>query len=264
MNGMDKGEAFSRGDISSTFVKGMAVLKAFDDTKPRLTLSEIAEITQLDRAAVRRLALTLVHLGYVGKSGRHFSLTPRILVLAGGFLRNNGFGTHIQPILNRFSERLGSAISLAMLDGSEAVYVAQSTLHNSAVSFGFTVGSRIPVLHTSIGRMLLAYGDPDKAGTLVREVPLTAYTNATVCDRNAIRGRIDEARTRGFVIVDGEFEAGVTGFSVPVGPIGQLKAVLGASEPYSVVADEDTRARFIDILQQCAVELDRSKILGAD
>jgi IclR family pca regulon transcriptional regulator len=264
MSSSDNGSKAQNRDISSTFIKGMAVLEAFDDTNTRLALSDIAALTGLDRASVRRLVLTLVELGYVRKSGRHFLLTPRVLVLAGGFLRGNRFGTFVQPVLNRYAALLGSAISLAMADGDEAVFVAQSTLQNSAVSFGFTIGSRLPLLHTSIGRMLLAYGDPHQTGAFVNDAELTAYTNDTLMDRGIIGERIEEVARQGFAIVDGEFEARVTAFAVPIGHKGNLNAVLGASEPFHAVANVDERYRYIDVLQQCAIELERSKVLGAD
>ena len=66
-------------DVSLTFIKGMAVLKAFDAANTHLTLPQIARITGIDRAITRRLVLTLVQLGYVQQKERVFSLTPRIL-----------------------------------------------------------------------------------------------------------------------------------------------------------------------------------------
>ena len=54
--------------------------------------------TGLDRAVARRLVLTLVHLGYVSQEERVFFLTPKILVLAGGFLQGM-FAEMINPKL---------------------------------------------------------------------------------------------------------------------------------------------------------------------
>jgi len=64
-------------NISSTFVKGLSLFKAFDHANSRLTLADIARRTGMDRASVRRLTLTLVHLGYVAKEDRFYALTPK-------------------------------------------------------------------------------------------------------------------------------------------------------------------------------------------
>lgn len=254
--------AFADRDISSTFVKGLAVLKAFDDTHTRLTLSEIAQITGLDRASVRRLTLTLVHLGYAEKDGRHFSLSPQVLILAGSFLRGNQFGTHIQPLLNRCSKRIGHTVSLAIPDGRSAVYVAQSTLDDDMISFGFTVGSRLPLLHTAIGRMILAFAPQDWAEDTVHTSDFEQYTPDTTMDREAILKRVQGFRTLGYSIVENEFEAGVTGFAVPVGGLNALKAVVGTSQSTLGIQSEQERLKIINLLQQVAQELSRSRLFS--
>ncbi|KAA2311810.1 helix-turn-helix domain-containing protein [Puniceibacterium sp. HSS470] len=255
--------AFADRDISSTFVKGMAVLKAFDDTHTRLTLAEIAQITKLDRASVRRLTLTLVYLGYAEKDGRHFSLSPQVLILAGSFLRGNQFGTHIQPLLNRYSGRIGQTVSLAIPDGNSAVYVAQSTVQEDAVSFGFTVGSRLPLLHTAIGRMILAFAPPDWSEETIRNTTFEQYTPETTMDPDEILRRTNQCRTLGYTIVENEFEPGVTGFAVPVGGLHTLKAVVGTSKSTLSIRSEDDRLQTISLLQQVAQELGRSRMFSS-
>lgn len=259
---LQKKQELSDRSISSTFIKGMEVLKAFDDTHTRLTLSEIAQITNLDRASVRRLTLTLVHLDYAQKNGRHFSLTPKVLTLAGSFLRGNQFGTLIQPLLNRYSNQVGATISLAILDDDEAVYVAQSTTYEEDVSFGFTIGSRLPLLHTSIGRMILAFSDPDWTSDMLCNAPFGQYTLETAMDREEIAQRVAVCRSQGYAIVDGEFEIGATGFAVPIGAPNDIKAVLGSSRPSLSVRSSEERLKMIGLLQQVAMELERSRIFS--
>ncbi|AXB45522.1 hypothetical protein A4R43_26035 [Amycolatopsis albispora] len=64
----------------------MAVLRAFDGDRPELTLSQAAKATELDRATVRRLLLTLTELGYVTRRGRVFRLAPRTMELGRAYL----------------------------------------------------------------------------------------------------------------------------------------------------------------------------------
>lgn len=248
-------------DISTTFAKGLAVLRVFDDTHSHLTLSEVAALTGFDRAAVRRLMLTLVHLGYARRDGRQFLLTPRVLILAGSFLRGNQFGTHVQPLLNRFALRIGSTVSLAILDGESMVYVAQSTTYDHEITFGFTIGSRLPLLPTALGRMMLAYGDPDWAAGMIRTAPLRAHTTQTLLDRAAIAASVAHIRTDGHAIIANEFEPGVTGYAVAVGPLGDPRAVVGTSRP--TVETQDA-AEVITALSDAARELARTRLFGPD
>src|SRR5262245_10878939 len=56
-----------------TLAKGLAVLRAFGEARPRMTLSEAAVEIGLSRASARRILRTLAGLGYVEQDGRHFA-----------------------------------------------------------------------------------------------------------------------------------------------------------------------------------------------
>lgn len=242
-------------DISLTFVKGMNVLKAFDAAHTHLTLPQIARITGLDRATTRRLVLTLVHLGYVQQRERLFSLTPRILVLAGGFLQGRQFGKAIQPVLRAFAHRIGEAISMAMIDGYEAVYVAHAGGDAGMVSIGFTVGSRVPLLHTSIGRALIAFSNSTTADDILKNTPTYKFTPMTIENRNAIRKDVAATVERGYAFVDGEFEAGVAAMAVPVRGSGPEPAALGVSASSARFKSDEFRKTVRETLNECSTAI---------
>jgi len=73
-------------DFVQSLERGLAVIRAFDETRPELTLSDVARATGLTRAAARRFLLTLIDLGYVRSDGRLFALRPRILELGYAYL----------------------------------------------------------------------------------------------------------------------------------------------------------------------------------
>lgn len=241
-------------DISLTFLKGMTVLRAFDETHSQLTLAEIGRLTNIERAAVRRLVLTLVHLGYVRKEDNRYSLTPHVLVLGSGFLRGNQFGRLVQPLIEMCARELGYSVGLAMRDGDAPVYVAQSSQQNARYTIGFTVGSRLPLLHTSIGRMLLAWGDETWAGEMIATLPLQRHTADTLMDREQIAAAVADCRAKGVSVVRGEFEAGAIGIAVPVGPMGRAEAALGLSEPISQITPEE-QPRLTEVLNRYAVQI---------
>ncbi|WP_346910187.1 IclR family transcriptional regulator C-terminal domain-containing protein [uncultured Roseibium sp.] len=239
-------------DISLTFAKGMSVLRAFDAAQTHLTLPQIARATGLDRAIARRLVLTLVHLGYVKQDDRVFSLTPKILVLAGGFLQGRQFGKTIEPVMRSFSSQISEAISMAMIDGYQAVYVAHAGAKANSVSIGFTVGSKVPLLSSAIGRALVAACSCDVAEELIANAPLEQYTDVTEMDRAAIAADIAETAKRGYAYVDGEFEAGVAAIAIPVRPDQAEPAAIGVSGDVSRFEDPAVRQHIVDTLRECA------------
>jgi len=215
--------------LSQTFAKGLAVLRAFDEAHSHLTLAEVARRAGLDRAAARRLVLTLEHLGYVRRRGRVFSLTPRVLILAGGFLRGHRFGIAVQPVLAAAAARVGEQVSLAMPDGEHAVYVAQAAPAGGLVSLGLTLGSRVPLAQTAIGQALLAF---------MAQPPV------------AMPRDLSGVRRAGFAFVDGAFEPGMAGLAVPVGAGG--KAAVGMSAPSGRLAQGPGRAACLAALRDAA------------
>ena len=247
-------------NIASTFAKGMAVLAAFDGSASSLSLADISRVTGQDRAAARRGALTLEQLGYLKRSGRQFLLTPKVLALAGGFLRANRFGSDVQPVLNQHAAVLGSEIALAVRDQDRVLLIAQSTVLRGPVSFGFTPGSHLPLLHTSLGRMLLACEPEGLANGLAMSAPMPRHTEHALMDRQAIAATVQNARTDGFCISDSEFENGILGYAVPVNGPDQSAVVAGTTLPRGA-AGGPGKDSVLQALQLCASELRQNSAL---
>lgn len=242
-------------NIAATFAKGMAVLEAFaTEAETGLSLAEIARRTGQDRAAARRGALTLVNLGYLRRDGRHYRLSPRVLRLAGAFLQANRFGRLVQPVLNHHAAALGAEITLACRDGDGALLLAQSNAHSGPVTQGFTLGSRLPLWHTALGRMLLALEPPETMRALLQAARLPRPTPQALTDPAAIAAAIDTARAAGHALSDGEFEPGIVGLAVPVGPPGVQPVVAGSSTPRGT-GDALHVEALLRGLQHCAAEL---------
>ena len=73
-------------DYVQSFVRGLDVIRAFSRFRPRMTLSEVAEETQMTRAAARRFLLTLVKENYAQSDGKYFELRPKVLDLGFAYL----------------------------------------------------------------------------------------------------------------------------------------------------------------------------------
>ncbi len=239
-----------RSELSQTFIRGMAVLKLFDATHTHLSLADVARLCDLDRAVARRLTLTLEHLGYLRRDGRVFSLTPKVLVLAGGFLQGHQFGTVVQPVLEAHSQDLGEQFSLAMIDGQDAVYVAQAMSGRHRVSFGFTLGSRLPLLQTAIGRALLSIAEPSLVERAIRSAPLEQFTKGSIVDRVRLAAKILHAQDLGYALVKSEFEAGVTGMALPIHAASGAIMAIGISAIQQKFTDA-MHDRSLEVLRDC-------------
>ena len=240
---------------ASTFAKGLKVLSCFETGRRDLTMAEVSRLTGFDRATTRRLCLTLVDSGYLQKEDRAFRLTPKILAMAGGYLTANDFGRSVQPVLNQFAEEFEGEIALAMRDGDRAIYIARSATSSARISFGFSIGSTLPLLPTAVGQMLLARGlASDVDLDLARLIP-EKLTEATDMDLTSIRQKIEQAASQGYAFVRNEFEMGAAGIAVPVGNIGASPAVLATTASINQFDKAAEFDRALDILRRAAMNL---------
>ncbi|WP_029003302.1 IclR family transcriptional regulator [Azorhizobium doebereinerae] len=202
-------------DTLGGFAKGLAVIEAFDETRQRLTIADVARLTGLDRATSRRCLLTLTRLGYADFDGKFFSLTPRILRLGHAYLASTPLPRIVQPYLERLSEATGESCSCSILDGTEIVYVARAS-QRRVMSIGLAVGSRLPAYCASMGRVLLAALPPGEAEARLRDTARPALTPRTRTDMADLMAELERVRGQGYALVDEELEIGLRAIAIPV------------------------------------------------
>jgi IclR family pca regulon transcriptional regulator len=66
-------------DFVLSLARGLRVIETFERHALGLSIAEIARATELSRAAVRRLLITLELLGYIEANGRKYQLRQRKL-----------------------------------------------------------------------------------------------------------------------------------------------------------------------------------------
>lgn len=195
--------------------RGLAVIRAFDTQHSELTLSDVARICGLTRAASRRFLLTLCDLGYVRTDGRLFSLTPRVLELGYSYLSSLSLAEVAEPHLERLVAEVRESSSMSVLDGDDIVYVARVPA-GRIMRVAINVGTRFPAYATSMGRvMLAALADEHREAYLdrVRIEPLTGRTLRTTAE---LRAELARVRLHGHAVVDQELEEGLRAIAAPV------------------------------------------------
>ncbi|AGZ42123.1 putative IclR-family transcriptional regulator [Actinoplanes friuliensis DSM 7358] len=195
--------------------RGLAVIRAFDAHHAELTLSEVARICDLTRAAARRFLLTLTDLGYVRTDGRLFSLTPRVLELGYSFLSSLSLPEVALPHLERLVAEVHESSSVSVLDGDEVVYVARVPTRR-IMTVAINVGTRFPAYATSMGRVLVAHLGAEQIDAYLARVRLEQLTAHTVKSAASLRTELGKVRDQGFAIVDQELEEGLRSMAAPV------------------------------------------------
>jgi IclR family transcriptional regulator, pca regulon regulatory protein len=243
-----------RSDQVQSFARGLAVIRAFAE-RPELTLSEVARLSGLTRAAARRFLLTLVDLGYVRTDGRSFALRPRVLELGYAYLSTLGLDDVAAPHMEQLVASMRESSSISVLDGDDIVYVVRVPT-SRIMTVTIAVGTRFPAYPTSMGRVLLAALSPAALKEYLERVSLQPLTRRTITGRAALRAVLEDVGAKGYALVDQELEDGLRSVAVPiVDRNDNVIAALNASVHASRATLDDLRRRILPEVQATAARI---------
>ena len=250
-----EGGGMNPRDYVSSLARGLEVLRAFNRTRRKMTLSEVAAETDNSRAGARRILLTLVHEGYAVADGKLFDLTPQVLELGYSVLSSKGAWDIARPFIDHLSEEIRESCSAAVLDKFDVVYVSGAQYHR-VISVGITVGARFPAHCTATGRVLLASQPSEMWPGILKNIPLTRMTERTTTDRNEFRKILEDVRAKGWSMVDQELEIGLISIAVPLrNSAGGLVGAINVGVPTVRITPSDMEARVLPRLLETAASI---------
>jgi len=248
-------DALTDPSFMTSLARGLAVIRAFSDSRRSLTIAQISQKTGIPRAAVRRCLHTLKQLGYADSDVNNFSLRPKILTLGYSYLSSTPLTVSAQPYLNNISRTLGESCSLAVLDDNEVLYVARSAA-SRVMSVALNTGSRLPAYCTSLGRAMLAHLPDDQLKAYFEKVKLRALTEKTVVSQKRLRDILAGVRENGYAVIDEELEVGLRSIAVPVrGASGNVLAALNVGAQAARVSVAQMEEDILPVLLRGAQEL---------
>ena len=251
----DAGLAARSSDFVQSLDRGLAVIRAFGPDRERLSLSEVARVTGLTRAAARRFLLTLVKLGYVRNDGREFSLRPRVLELGYAYLSGLALPEVAAPHMEELVARLHESSSISVLDGHHIVYVVRVPTKR-IMTVAISVGTRFPAYATSMGRVLLAQLSDDELERYLAEATFERLTSRTVTNPARLRTIVRDAARQGYAIVDQELEEGLRAVAAPIRGADVGSAAINVSAHASRVSMGAMRGQILPALLETARQIE--------
>src|SRR5450830_992300 len=248
-------DALTDPSFMTSLARGLAVVRAFSDTRRTLTIAQISQKTGIPRAAVRRCLHTLKQLGYADSEVNNFSLRPKILTLGYSYLSSTPLTVSAQPCLNNITRTLNESCSLAVLDDNEVLYVSRSATAR-VMSVELNTDSRLPAYCTSLGRVMLAHMSEESLKAYFDKVKLRAFTDKTVVSQKRLREILAEVRESGYAVIDEELEVGLRSIAVPVrGASGNVLAALNVGAQAARVSRRQMEDEFLPVLLRGSQEL---------
>lgn len=212
-----------------TLERGLLLLQALGQSGP-VSLSELARLTKLSPSTAYRLLETLRRHGFVAWDGNFWRVGLRCYQVGLSFVARGGLLEAAPPQMRQLVAQVGESVNLAVLDGSEAVYVHQVEGHHLVRMFTH-LGGRVPLHCSGVGKVLLAWCAPDEAKKLLGEGPYTAFTPKTLTQWSTLEAELSKIRQQGYALDDEEREAGVRCIAAPIQDRSGVVGAISLSAP---------------------------------
>jgi DNA-binding IclR family transcriptional regulator len=193
------------------------LLCAFSTTDTEYGVSELARKLQLAKSTVHRLLTTLAEEELVERNPRTGRYRLGLKMWELGTLAAGHLTLHeaAAPYLDDLRNRSRETVHIAVLDGTEVVYVERRESPQTLRLFG-RVGHRNSAHCTSTGKVLLAFLPPDELERRLADIELVAKTPYTITDPERLRAELALVRKRGYAVNVNESELGIASVAAPI------------------------------------------------
>ena len=237
--------------------KGLSVLRLFNETTVTLKLREICDLTGIPMPTAFRIVATLEEEGFLDRTPDG-SLRPgvSVLTLGSSALRGSNLVQVSEKPLRDLANSTGETVNMGVLLGDQVLYLAR--LRNAdLVTANVQVGSTLPAVYTSMGKLLLAFLSPAELAERLGPSPFDAHGGPNaVATRAELDERLTEIREQGYSIQDQELALGLRSVSVPVfGADQQPAAAINIAVSASRHDVDSLRGPLLAALQATAEEI---------
>jgi IclR family pca regulon transcriptional regulator len=243
--------------------RGFNILEAFNEGTPWLSLVEIAHRVRLDKSTVFRFVYTLEELGYLERNPDTKKYRPGLKILTLGFTTLNSLGLAelARPHLRALFEECGETTNMAVRDGAEIVYVARIS-SQEIISVNLSVGSRLPVHCTSMGKAQLLDMTHDDLLDLLGPGPYEQVTKKTITTPDGLIADLEKSRKRGYTLNNEELVIGLRSVGVPIRDANsQIVAAINIAAPDTRLNQRELKSRFAPLAVETGQQI--SAALGA-
>jgi len=206
----------SRNFIES-LSRGLSILSALSETRSPLNLTELSHRLRLTKSTIQRLTFTLQSLGYVDRDRetKRFRLGPKTLSVGLSVIRDLDLKKVAFPFLEKTSKEIGETVNLAILDGTDIVYVERIKTEQ-ILNINLQIGSRLPAYCTSMGKAMLAFLPEDRLQEILKKMDLRPVTPYTITCKGDLRKELKKVKARGFATNNEELSLGLRSVAAPV------------------------------------------------
>ena len=237
--------------------KGLEILRLLNELE-QTYVRHLHKATGLPKATIVRMIDTLVDAGYVmrGDNGECI-LTAKVLALSQGYHADDHLLAIAAPILDRFRQEHSWPTDMARFD-QNAMVILDTSRSTGTLSLNRSIGSRLPVMVTALGRAWLGFCEPDERQRALEALErLPTPWGEMAQDRAKIDLLVAEIQARGYAISDREYLKYTRAVAVPILLEGRVVACINMMVVASAMSMEEAQTIFVAPLRAAAEEIAR-------
>ncbi len=220
-------------------------------------VTEVANVIGIHKSTAYRLLTTLRDRGLVEQDAatEKYRLGFGMVLLASSVRADLDILRCARPVCERLSEETGETVTVAVLEGDDAIIVHQSVSRVSALGVDWT-GHHTPLHATAAGKVFLFHMPEDQLHRILAG-PLERFTEDTIVGTPDLTAHIQEIRDKGYSYTVEELEVGLNAVGAAIRRAGgEVSGAVSVSGPAFRLPSDDIPKTGI-LVQEAAAEISR-------
>lgn len=238
---------------STAVERTVLILEAVAARASGMSNADISRKLHIPKSSASYILRTLEKHGYLRRerqSGK-YRLGLKVLNLGRGALSGVDVRQLALPLMRQLVEHSHITSHLAILDGSQAVYVERVEAPGF-IKMDTWVGRRMEVYSTSVGKALVSHLPVEQVQAILRERGLKRRTPFTITSPGRFLKELEEVRERGYSLDNEENSVGVRCVAAPIfNAAGEVEAAVNITGTAQQV-DRDALPRLIELVKETA------------
>lgn len=248
--------AKSSGKKTIQSIDRMAEILDYLAAKPRgERLTTISKDLMLNKSTAFGIISTLEQLNYLEQDQEtgKYVLGLKLFELGQASYSRLDLVSVAKPHITRLSEKYTETVHIAVLSGTEVVYLDKVESSRS-MRVSSQIGGRQPAYCTALGKALAAYLSEEGIHQLARNTDFIRYTSTTITTEEELKQDLEQVRIQGYSIDNEESELGLYCVSAPVFN-GEKKVIAAISMAGTVkrIKDDGGQRLIDDVVETASI-----------
>ena len=213
--------------------RAVMVLNCYNFERKALGVRDISALTGLHKATAHRILVALEHNGFIEQDPHTGDYQLGLELFRLGQLAAVRLEVRdiARPYLQELTERVRETSHLAVLEGTEVLYLDKVESQH-ALRMPSRTGWRVPAYCAALGKAMLACYDDDEVRRRMGKTKFVQHTPHTVRNMDEFIESLKVVRRRGYAVDNEEIEVGLACIGAPLRDhLGQVVGAISISAP---------------------------------